>query len=195
MDVVDIIHNLKVLGFSQTAIAKDIGVTVSVVNNVIHGNVTSHDVANHIAGLLGQSIEDVWPGLYVYKPRASRKSSPKLPSALTLDGIPKESRAFLDKLISNAYALHESRIDLSVSEGKDNNPVRWRFYTFKNNLTVKAAFKNALEVPELWHPDALVRPLINSGLIVHVPSIDLPFWWHTESAFLLWRLSGSKGGG
>ena len=69
MDAVEIIYRLRRLGKSQAQIARDLGVSGAVVNNVIHARITAHAVASHIAGLLGCSVESLWPARYTFKPR------------------------------------------------------------------------------------------------------------------------------
>ncbi|WP_416221521.1 helix-turn-helix domain-containing protein [Rhodoferax sp.] len=49
--------------------ARELGVQGGVVSNVIHGRITAHGVALHIAELLGQTVQDLWPDRYVFKPR------------------------------------------------------------------------------------------------------------------------------
>jgi hypothetical protein len=44
-------------------------VSGAVVNNVVHGRITAYAVASHIANLLGQRVEELWPAQYVFKPR------------------------------------------------------------------------------------------------------------------------------
>ena len=69
MESIYIIHELRKRGKSQSQLARDLGISVSVVNNVIHRKVTSHTVANHIAMLIGMEMNEIWPEKYVYKPR------------------------------------------------------------------------------------------------------------------------------
>jgi len=69
MDAVEIIYRLRRLGKSQAQIARDLGVTGGVVNNVIHDRITAYEVASHIAGLLTCRIEELWPARYTFKPR------------------------------------------------------------------------------------------------------------------------------
>jgi lambda repressor-like predicted transcriptional regulator len=69
VEPIDIIHELKKRGKSQTQLARDLDISNSVVNNVIHGKVTSHTVAQYIATFLGKQLNEIWPGQYVYKPR------------------------------------------------------------------------------------------------------------------------------
>jgi len=44
-----------------------------VINNVIHGKVTAYSVALHIAKLIGCELNEIWPDLYVFKPRGPSK--------------------------------------------------------------------------------------------------------------------------
>lgn len=69
MDAIEITYRLRRLGKSQAQIARDLGVSTAVVNNVIHARITAHAVASHIAGLLGCTVEALWPAQYTFKPR------------------------------------------------------------------------------------------------------------------------------
>lgn len=69
MDAAEIIYRLRRLGKSQAQIARDLGVSGGVVNNVIHDRITAFAVASHIAGLLTCQIEELWPTRYAFKPR------------------------------------------------------------------------------------------------------------------------------
>lgn len=70
MDSIDINYKLKKIGISQTSLARELGISKSVINNVIHGKVSAYFVARHIAKLIGYEI---WPDLYVFKPRGPSK--------------------------------------------------------------------------------------------------------------------------
>lgn len=70
----EISYRLKVQGWTQAALAKKLGVSPGMVNNVVHNRVTSHMVAKHIAMLLQEPMEALWPGRYQYKPRVRRKN-------------------------------------------------------------------------------------------------------------------------
>jgi Ner family transcriptional regulator len=70
MEAVDIIYRLRKLGKTQSDLARDLSVSAAVVNNVIHNRATCHAVATHIAGLLALSLDELWPGRYVFKPRS-----------------------------------------------------------------------------------------------------------------------------
>lgn len=66
----EISYRLRMLGWTQSALAKELEVSAGMVNNVVHNRVTCHRVAAHIAGLLNESMQNLWPGRYEYKPRA-----------------------------------------------------------------------------------------------------------------------------
>ena len=69
MDAIEIIYQLHRLGKSQAQLARELGVSGGVVNNVIHNRITAHAVATHIAELLGHEVGEIWPDRYVFKPR------------------------------------------------------------------------------------------------------------------------------
>lgn len=71
MDAVDIIYQLRRKGFSQAKLARDLGVSSGVINNVIHDRVTAHGVATSIAALMGCAVTEVWPERYKFKPRGA----------------------------------------------------------------------------------------------------------------------------
>lgn len=74
MDAIDISYQLRRIGKSQAQIARDLGVSQSVVGNVINNRITSHGVATYIAGLLESKVEDLWPGRYAFKPRGPARN-------------------------------------------------------------------------------------------------------------------------
>lgn len=80
---IEISYRLRMLGWTQAALARELGVTAGMVNNVVHNRVTCHRVAQRIADLLLQSIQSLWPGRYEYKPRSRKVSTP-----ITLEGAP-----------------------------------------------------------------------------------------------------------
>lgn len=69
MDALDINYRLRRLGTSQAQIARELGVTQSVVGNVVNNRITAYDIASHIAHLLGMQVEELWPERYRFKPR------------------------------------------------------------------------------------------------------------------------------
>ena len=72
MDAIEITYRLRRLGLTQSDIAREMGVTQSVVSNTVRGRVTCHRVATKIADLLGHDIQALWPGRYEFKPRGRR---------------------------------------------------------------------------------------------------------------------------
>ena len=79
MDAVEINYRLRRLGKTQAQIAREVGVSGGVVSNVIHGRITAYAVAQHIAGLLGLRIEDIWPERYIFKPRQRQNHREEMP--------------------------------------------------------------------------------------------------------------------
>ncbi len=79
MDAVEINYRLRRLGKTQAQIAREVGVSGGVVSNVIHGRSTAYAVAQHIAGLLGLRIEDIWPERYIFKPRQRQNHREEMP--------------------------------------------------------------------------------------------------------------------
>jgi lambda repressor-like predicted transcriptional regulator len=79
MDAVEINYRLRRLGKTQAQIAREVGVSGGVVSNVIHGRITAYAVAQHIAGLLGLRIEELWPERYVFKPRQRQSHREDMP--------------------------------------------------------------------------------------------------------------------
>lgn len=79
MDALEIIYQLRRRGFSQARLARDLGVSGGVINNVIHDRVTAHGVATAIAALMGCEVTDIWPERYKFKPRgaASNRRTPE----------------------------------------------------------------------------------------------------------------------
>ena len=69
MDGLEIAYRLKRLGLSQAAIAREMGVSTSVVGNVIHGRISSFEVATRIATLVGSTAAELWPARYTFRPR------------------------------------------------------------------------------------------------------------------------------
>lgn len=69
---VEIAYRLRLQGWTQAALAKEIGVSDGIVNNVIHNRATCHRVAMRIAELLGDGVQELWPGRYEFKPRTTK---------------------------------------------------------------------------------------------------------------------------
>ena len=79
MDAIEINYRLRRLGKTQAQIAREVGVSGGVVSNVIHGRITAYAVAQHIAGLLGLRIEELWPERYIFKPRQRQNHREDMP--------------------------------------------------------------------------------------------------------------------
>ena len=79
MDALEINYRLKRAGLSQTAIARELGVSQSVVGNVIHNRITAFSVASFIARALGEDLTALWPDRYTFKPRGRRSAQRSQP--------------------------------------------------------------------------------------------------------------------
>lgn len=75
MDALDITYELRKRGKTQAQIAAELDVSHATVNNTIHNRTTSFAVAEHIANLLGKSVEALFPDRYKFKPRQRTKRS------------------------------------------------------------------------------------------------------------------------
>ncbi|MBD9359661.1 helix-turn-helix domain-containing protein [Methylomonas fluvii] len=78
MDAIEIIYRPQRLGKSQAQIARELGVSGGVVNNVIHDRITAYEIARHIAGLLECKVDEIWPGRYSFKPRGPSSHRTKI---------------------------------------------------------------------------------------------------------------------
>ena len=74
MDHIEISYRLRRAGSSQTAIARDLGVTRGAVNNTIVQARTSRKIATAIAAKLGLDVSEIWPGRYD-EPRRARRTT------------------------------------------------------------------------------------------------------------------------
>lgn len=70
---IDICYQLRRLGWTQSALARDLGVSPSLVNNIIHDRATGYRVAVKISKILGNDLETLWPVRYAFKPRNTVK--------------------------------------------------------------------------------------------------------------------------
>ncbi|WP_157787525.1 helix-turn-helix domain-containing protein [Pusillimonas noertemannii] len=64
MDVIELIYRLKRAGHTQVSLARELGVTRGVVNDVIHDRKSAFRVAKCIAEIVGADIDALWPGRY-----------------------------------------------------------------------------------------------------------------------------------
>jgi Ner family transcriptional regulator len=74
MDAMEINYQLRRLGKSQSGLARELGVTPGIVNNVIHGRTTCYAVAAYIAEILQSEPKLLWPERYVFKPRQTKRN-------------------------------------------------------------------------------------------------------------------------
>ena len=81
MDALEINYRLKRAGLSQKAIACELGVSQSVVGNVIHNRITAFEVASYIARALDEEITVLWPERYTFRPRGRSAQRRELPKA------------------------------------------------------------------------------------------------------------------
>lgn len=65
----EIAFALRQRGQKQVDVARHLGVSVATLNNVLHGRASSYPVAAGIAGILETTVDSLWPGRYVFKPR------------------------------------------------------------------------------------------------------------------------------
>lgn len=73
IDAMEITYRLRRLGFTQSDVAREMGVSQSVVCSTIRGRVTCHRVASRIAEILAHDVQALWPGRYEFKPRGPRQ--------------------------------------------------------------------------------------------------------------------------
>ena len=83
----DIKAAIRKKGVTPADLAKHLEVTDSTVSGVIRGVIRSERVAGAIAGLLGESVDTLWPGSYT--PRADGAKT----VAALLKRAPKRTRA------------------------------------------------------------------------------------------------------
>lgn len=76
MDAIDLIYRLKRAGYSQVRVAQELGVKRAVVNDVVHGRAASLRVAAHIATVIGEEVEDIWPGRYALHNASGQRGNP-----------------------------------------------------------------------------------------------------------------------
>lgn len=93
MDALEINYRLKRAGLSQKAIASELGVSQSVVGNVIHNRITAFEVASYIARALGEEVTALWPDRYTFKPRGRSAQRRGPPPACPTPSLPPSSRS------------------------------------------------------------------------------------------------------
>jgi len=68
MDSIEIIYRLRRAGYSQVAVAQELGVSRANVNAVIHDKNRSRRIASRIAEIIGADIHLIWPDVYTEIP-------------------------------------------------------------------------------------------------------------------------------
>lgn len=64
MDTIELIYRMKRAGYTQVDLARELCITRSVVNDVVHGRKSALRVATFIANVIGSNIDVLWPGRY-----------------------------------------------------------------------------------------------------------------------------------
>jgi len=77
----DIFCLLMKKNVTLTSLAKEEGVVISVVSEVIRGKKASFSVATAIAAKVGKSLNTLWPGKYNHTPRPLRRPSAQTKAA------------------------------------------------------------------------------------------------------------------
>lgn len=74
----DIAYLLSLKGYSQGALAKELGLALSTVHEVINNRQRSFNVATRIAAILNTTTERLWPGYYTQPGQPKNiRNSPK----------------------------------------------------------------------------------------------------------------------
>lgn len=73
----EIRYELAKKGYSLARVAKVANVTGAVVSNTVSGRITCFEVARLIGEILGKKPTILWPGRYVFTPRARRNGAGK----------------------------------------------------------------------------------------------------------------------
>ncbi|WP_193087951.1 helix-turn-helix domain-containing protein [Advenella sp. FME57] len=64
MDAIELNYRLKRAGHTQVSLARELGVTRGVVNDVVHGRKSAFRVATRVADAVGVDVDVLWPGRY-----------------------------------------------------------------------------------------------------------------------------------
>lgn len=65
----EISYQLKCLGWTQSKLARELNVSPSLANNVIHNRITAYHIAIEITKLLNSDLKTLWPNRCTFKPR------------------------------------------------------------------------------------------------------------------------------
>jgi len=66
MDAIELIYRMRRAGHTQVSLARELGITRSVVNDVIHGRKSAFRVATCIADVVGAELAEELAGLVLY---------------------------------------------------------------------------------------------------------------------------------
>lgn len=69
MDVIELIYRIRRAGHTQVSLARKLGVSRAVVNDVVHNRSSSQRVASYIAEVVGTDIHRLWPDRYKGSPQ------------------------------------------------------------------------------------------------------------------------------
>lgn len=61
MNIDNIVGQLRCHGYTQTLLAVELNVSVTLINRVIHGKTKSKRIQQKIADIIGEDIETIWP--------------------------------------------------------------------------------------------------------------------------------------
>lgn len=61
MNIDNIVGQLRCHGYTQTLLAAELDVSVTLINRVIHGKTKSKRIQQKIADIIGEDIATIWP--------------------------------------------------------------------------------------------------------------------------------------
>ena len=79
----EIRYHMREAGITQSGVARELGVSVSSVHNVVNGTSTSYKIQSYIADQIGAEIYDIWPK-YSDNPDAPLKKGHPLTSGVAV---------------------------------------------------------------------------------------------------------------
>ncbi|WP_420373297.1 helix-turn-helix domain-containing protein [Pollutimonas sp. H1-120] len=69
MDAIELLYRIRRVGHTQVSLARKLGVSRAVANDVIHDRSSSQRVAFYIAQVVGTDIQRLWPDRYKELPQ------------------------------------------------------------------------------------------------------------------------------
>ena len=79
----EIRDSMREAGITQSGVARELGVSVSSVHNVVNGTSTSYKIQSYIADQIGVEIYEIWPK-YSVSPGAPIKKGHPLTSGVAV---------------------------------------------------------------------------------------------------------------